>query len=84
MKALFVIVPLLALLGLALWASYRMWSMLPGAELSGHGWLALILGTVLSLAVGIGLMTLLFYSHRHGYDEAADRAARRVSGQDPE
>jgi hypothetical protein len=30
---------------------------------------ALILGSVLSLGVGVGLMALLFYSHRKGYDE---------------
>jgi len=29
----------------------------------------MILGVVLSLAVGCGLMALLFYSSRHGYDE---------------
>lgn len=34
-----------------------------------HGWVAMALGAVLSLAVGIGLMTLMFYSSRHGYDE---------------
>lgn len=80
MKSLLVAVPLLAILGVALWAAFRMWTMLPGATLSGHGWLALFLGAFLSLAVGIGLMALIFYSHRHGYDEAADRAARRDRG----
>ena len=35
-----------------------------------HGWTAMILGVVLSLVVGIGLMALVFYSSRHGYDEA--------------
>ncbi len=33
------------------------------------GWVALIAGVVLSLAVGIGLMSLLFFSSRRGYDE---------------
>jgi protein-S-isoprenylcysteine O-methyltransferase Ste14 len=33
------------------------------------------IGVVFSLLVGIALMTLLFYSSRHGYDE---RAAREV------
>ena len=29
----------------------------------------MILGVVLSLVVGCGLMALVFYSSRHGYDE---------------
>jgi hypothetical protein len=32
---------------------------------------AMTLGIILSLVVGCGLMTLMFYSSRHGYDEAA-------------
>lgn len=39
------------------------------AELSIAGWLAMTLGIVVTLAVGIGLMVLVFYSNRHGYDE---------------
>jgi hypothetical protein len=34
-----------------------------------EGWIALTLGVVFSLIVGIGLMTLVFYSSRQGYDE---------------
>jgi hypothetical protein len=34
-----------------------------------HGYIAMTLGVGLSLVVGCGLMTLLFYSSRHGYDE---------------
>lgn len=34
-----------------------------------HGWTAMSLGTILMLVVGIGLMALMFYSSRHGYDE---------------
>jgi hypothetical protein len=33
------------------------------------GYIAMTLGVVFSLVVGFGLMTLLFYSSRHGYDE---------------
>jgi len=31
--------------------------------------MSMIFGIVVSLAVGCGLMALLFYSSRHGYDE---------------
>jgi hypothetical protein len=37
--------------------------------MSPEFFMALILGSLLSLTVGVGLMVLLFYSHRKGYDE---------------
>ena len=42
------------------------------SAMSVHGWIALSLGTFLSLALGGGLMALAFYSARKGYDERAD------------
>jgi hypothetical protein len=39
------------------------------SALTTHGWIALSLGTVLSLLVGGGLMALVFYSARAGYDD---------------
>ena len=38
-------------------------------RMSIHGWIAMILGIVLTLALGGGLMALSFYSARHGYDD---------------
>jgi hypothetical protein len=35
------------------------------------GYVAMALGVIFSLAIGIGLMALLFYSSRKGYDEPA-------------
>ena len=35
------------------------------------GYVALALGVVFSLVVGVGLMALVFYSSRKGYDEPA-------------
>ena len=34
-----------------------------------NGWIALILGVLATLAVGVGLMALIFISNRRGYDE---------------
>ena len=34
-----------------------------------HGWLAMILGIVITSLVGFGLLGLMVYSSRHGYDE---------------
>ena len=41
------------------------------------GYAAMTLGIVLSLLVGCGLMALLFYSNRHGYDEQHPPDERR-------
>lgn len=38
-------------------------------QMTIHGWIALAIGVIFSLAVGIGLMLLVFFSSRHGYDE---------------
>ena len=44
---------------------------MPSAELGAHGWVALVLGTLLSLIIGGGLSAILIISRRRGYDEAA-------------
>jgi hypothetical protein len=64
----FVVVVLLGLLGLAIWIMIAVWTS-TDARMSGHGWTALILGVFFSCAVGFGLMALIFFSSRRGYDE---------------
>ncbi len=44
------------------------WSDLSGIAMSGLGWLFMVLGVVVTIGVGGGLMWLVFYSSRHGYD----------------
>lgn len=44
-----------------------------GTPMPVEGIIALAAGTVLSAIVGSGLMILVFYSSRHGYDEPAIR-----------
>lgn len=39
-----------------------------GTPMSTTGWVAMILGVVVTLALGIGLMVLMFYGSRHGRD----------------
>ena len=46
-----------------------MWEEIGDVELSAAGWVALVFGVVAALALGIGLMALLFYSEREGYDD---------------
>ena len=43
-------------------------------QIGVHGWIALSLGAIFSLAVGGGLMALVFVSSRQGYDEKAHMA----------
>jgi len=39
-----------------------------GTEMSVRGYVAMALGTLITLALGGGLMALMFYSNRHGRD----------------
>jgi hypothetical protein len=62
------------LLGLLIWTSVlagKEWSSAAGAEVPLNGYVAMAIGVVFSLLVGIGLMALVFYSSRAGYDEPA-------------
>lgn len=49
----------------------HLWISVGDTQISIIGWLSMGFGIVLTLAVGIGLMTLVFISNRRGYDEAA-------------
>jgi hypothetical protein len=45
------------------------WNDLGASEMSSAGWVALGLGVVVTLALGVGLMSLMFISSRRGYDD---------------
>jgi hypothetical protein len=45
------------------------WSSAAEVKVSRSGYIAMSLGILFSLAFGIGLMALVFYSSRAGYDE---------------
>jgi hypothetical protein len=53
------------------------WRELGTVEIGLHGWIALGLGALLTFALGAGLMALMFYSARRGYDERAHEADHR-------
>jgi hypothetical protein len=71
MRWLYVAIPLLAMLGGAVWFMVYSWNALGGDPIPGYGYAALAGGIFFSLLVGCGLMALVFYSNRHGYDDAA-------------
>ncbi len=61
--AAIIIVASLAAVGLYTWFE------LSDATLSASGYIALVLGVIGTVGLGVGLMALVFYSHRYGYDD---------------
>jgi hypothetical protein len=61
--------PLLALLVVAMWYAAQSWTALEGPDMPTGLYVAMILGILFSILIGSGLMALVFYSSRHGYDE---------------
>jgi len=45
------------------------WRLIGSSGISVNGWIALVLGVMATLGLGIGLMALVFISNRRGYDE---------------
>jgi hypothetical protein len=62
---------LLLLLAAAVVLAYLGWTSGGDTEVPASGYVAMALGVIFSLAIGVGLMALLFYSSRKGYDEPA-------------
>jgi hypothetical protein len=60
---------LFVMLGGSIWYAFTVWSADDGPPMSADMYIAMGLGIVFSLVIGCGLMALVFYSHRHGYDE---------------
>ena len=47
----------------------QFWNSIGDSDISLAGWFAISFGVVATLALGIGLMSLVFISSRRGYDE---------------
>jgi len=62
----------------------RSWTSIEGPPLPEVGYVAMTIGVVFSLMIGFALMTLLFYSSRHGYDERASRDMRANNDREPQ
>jgi hypothetical protein len=63
---LIVLLSLLAATGVVI---YFGWTRGNGTDVPTSGYAAMAFGVIISLAIGFGLMALLFYSSRKGYDE---------------
>ncbi|WFU42335.1 hypothetical protein QA640_07665 [Bradyrhizobium sp. CB82] len=66
-----IVVVLITLLVGTVFVSYLGWTSAAGTDVPASGYIALVIGVICSLAVGFGLMALVFYSSRAGYDEPA-------------
>jgi predicted benzoate:H+ symporter BenE len=67
-----VVVAVVALVAVAIVIG-MFWNQLGASEISTAGWLALGFGAVITLALGCGLMALMFVSSRRGYDDQTHR-----------
>ena len=66
-----VVVGLLGLLGFSLYVMLSGWDVGEGGKggsISTNGYVAMGLGIVFTLGLGVGLMALVFYSNRHHRD----------------
>jgi hypothetical protein len=67
-----VITALMALLVAAVWYAYGLWNALESADMPTWMYVAMGGGIIFSLIIGCGLMALVFYSNRQGYDDRAN------------
>ena len=70
MRKFLILIPLVVLLAAAVWFMVYSWNAIEGPPIPTSGYVAMWLGIIFSLLIGCGLMALVFYSSRHGYDEA--------------
>ncbi len=69
MKTVLLAAVLLGFLALSLVFAWSAWTGLEDVDMTIHGWIALILGIVVTVALGGGLMWLSFKSSRDGWDD---------------
>jgi hypothetical protein len=79
MRKIAVIVGAVILIGAIAAAIIPMWTMSAGVGMSRGGYASVVLMVIFCFAVGGGLMFLIFFSSRHGYDDAAYRSSARFS-----
>jgi hypothetical protein len=79
-----ILVALFLLLAVTFMVVYLGWTLGNGADVPASGYVAMALGVVVSLAVGFGLMALIFYSSRNGYDEQPVLIAPEQVGREPD
>jgi hypothetical protein len=69
MKVFLLTISLGGILAIVMFGALTGWD---SSAMSIHGWIALGLGTFFSLALGAGLMALVFHSAHKGYDDRVE------------
>ncbi len=77
--ALATVLVLVGLLAATVVVSFWAWQSLGEVELGFHGYVALLLGVGATLILAAGLVALMMYSSRRGYDEEAHRHEHRTT-----
>jgi hypothetical protein len=75
-RSAFTVVVLLGLLAASVTLALWIWRELGNVAIGTHGLIAIGLGAVLTFGLGAGLMALMFFSARRGYDEQARESDR--------
>jgi uncharacterized membrane-anchored protein len=72
-----IIAVLLGLLAVVVWYGVNVWARTP--PMPTYGYVAMGLGAIAAIAIGVWLMALMFHSNRRGYAPAAhsDRRLRK-------
>ena len=83
MQTALVIILLLAILAGAVFVGHYGWVSAGDVTMPAWGWLMLGLGIFFTLLVGGGLMALVFYSSRAGFDEATRKSLKKRSTKQP-
>jgi len=68
MRAL-IIIALFALLAASAWFASAAWERFDGEAMPVYGKFVIAGSILFSLLIGAGLMALVYYSNRHGYDD---------------
>ena len=68
-KVICIISSFAVLLVLATFGALTIWKTLDTVNISIHGYIAIGAGALVSITLGVGLMFLVFYSNRRGYDD---------------
>ena len=73
MKNFVAILSLIAVLGISVAMAIYIWIELGDVEMSANGIIAMGLGVIISLVIGVGLMKLSYHSAKIGHDETVDK-----------
>jgi len=69
MKKIIIIFSFILVLLISIFFSFKLWFNMGFVDISANGILAITFCIIVSLILGIGLMTLVFFSSRFGFDE---------------